>query len=89
MSSLGTELLQRCVKPWTMSSLDIDCQEVSTWITNNACQAQAREYIAAKTLTLTRAPVGIQIGTGVYTSPAPGEWPGGPTSWFVVVPGQT
>ncbi|KAK8915261.1 hypothetical protein MANI_016127 [Metarhizium anisopliae] len=48
-------------------------------------EAQAREYIAAKTLTLTKPPVGIQIGTGVYTSPAPGEWPGGPTSWYCAI----
>lgn len=71
-----------------MSSMDIDYQAIFTWFTNNARQAQAREYIAAKTLTLTKPPVGIQIGTGVYTSPAPGEWPGGPTSWFVVMPPQ-
>ncbi|KID86253.1 hypothetical protein MGU_06686 [Metarhizium guizhouense ARSEF 977] len=48
-------------------------------------EAQARDYIKAKTLTLTKAPVGIQIGTGVYTSPAPGEWPGGPTSWYCAI----
>ncbi|OAA72186.1 hypothetical protein ISF_01259 [Cordyceps fumosorosea ARSEF 2679] len=47
---------------------------------------QAQDYMAKKTLTLTRPANGQQIGDGVYTSPEPGEWPiHGSNPWYCAI----
>ncbi|KAI1397313.1 hypothetical protein F4819DRAFT_503496 [Hypoxylon fuscum] len=49
-------------------------------------EQQAQNYKnAGNTLTPDPNQIGTQIGTGVYTTPGPGQWPGSQNSWYCTI----
>ncbi|KAI1076663.1 hypothetical protein F5B20DRAFT_315266 [Whalleya microplaca] len=67
------------------SPVDIGRRASSTIIGyRSVTQQQAQNYKdAGNTLTPDPNLIGTQIGTGVYTTPGPGQWPGG--GWYCVI----